>query len=158
MSKSHKELCKYANGNKISKYFEEKGRHTQYPGLRLLWEQWGKITSWSPRGDHIPMISVQSNAVLSQGDDHKMARLLEMKEKNVTSVLKKNKEKPPWLNHRVVLETAQNFSRKNDLKNLILYLFKVFIWFVMQKPISVSSGSVLLLEDFMRGEFMPATS
>lgn len=76
-----------------------------------------------------------------------MTRLLEMKEKNVTSVFKK---KPPRLNYRVVLETAWNFSRKNDLKHLTLYLFSLhMICYV--KPISVSSGSALLLEDFMRG-------
>ena len=62
------------------------------PWVKIAVRAMRKDHKLGPRGGHIPMISVQSNAVLSQGGDHKMTRLLEMKEKSVTSVFKK---KPP---------------------------------------------------------------
>lgn len=73
--KSHKELCKYANCNKISKYFEEKGSHPQCPGLKTAVSNEERSQPRAP-ADHIPMTSVQSNAVLCQGDDHKHDKII----------------------------------------------------------------------------------
>ena len=138
ISNSCKELYKNTDSNEVSKCFEEKECLTQYSYSSWPWEE---IRGRASGKKHIPIVSVLSNAVLSQNDGCKQDKII----RDEREIHKIGVKKAAPIISQSCSENNVKFQREKLFGEVrILYMSGVFISHFSLRAL------VLHLEDVMK--------